>query len=85
VNERWSVRNGWNECGGRCRHNMTAGWTGRQERNAGGGGVRKNATAWTFKRTLERDGCRSVRNGWNECEGRCRHNMAAGWTGRQER
>lgn len=25
------------------------------------GGVRKNATAWTFKRTLERDGCWSVK------------------------
>ncbi|MBE6264671.1 MAG: hypothetical protein E7104_12115 [Prevotella sp.] len=61
---------------------MTAGWTGRQERNAGWEGVRKNATAWTFKRTLERDGCWSVRNGWNECGGRCRHNMTAGWTGR---
>ena len=47
---------GWNECGGRCRHNMAAGWTGRL-RGMQDGGVRKNATAWTFKRTLERDGC----------------------------
>ena len=48
-----NVRNGWNECGGRCRHNMAAGWTGRL-RGMQDGGVRKNATAWTFKRTLER-------------------------------
>ena len=33
---------------------MAAGWTGRL-RGMQDGGVRKNATAWTFKRTLERD------------------------------
>ena len=32
---------GWNECGGRCRHNMTAGRTGRLRGMQDGGSEEK--------------------------------------------